>query len=242
MEDRARAGVGGARWGERPMNGLGKLSAHPSPGGITRLNYIPLASLEEVAVCGPCGDAVGPHPSSREPGTMLIQAGECSTHTDPGQLAWPGYDFNRYVELCRCCGTVPLRSGTRWATWFCGPCMEQVKLLNERLGRYAIPVGRHSLHQGRLLSPEHLEEPLEVQIFLDATNAAFDAMKLLKRWAAHIVRMNLRAIREDDDAVVPLRVYAHAAQVYVDPFDRFREMCEWLGRESRVPREEGDAS
>lgn len=189
---------------------------------------------ERLVVCGTCGDVVGPAEDPPGAEAPRIQAGTCPAHAIPEQPRWPRHDFNRFVELCRCCGTVPMKSGSRWSTWFCPACREEVDLLNQRLGRYAIPIGRHSVHAGRLLTRESLADPLEVEIFTSATNAAFDAIRVLSRWARHVVRLNLRAIREDDDAVVPIRQYCLSAQRYVLPSDRFREMCAWLTHEGRA--------
>jgi hypothetical protein len=190
-----------------------------------------IADIQDTTVCGPCGDVVGRARHRHERGFVMVQTGTCDVHTGPAEPRWPRKDFNRFVELCRCCGTVPLHSGSKWAVWFCPACNEQVGLLNQRLGRYAIPIGRHSVHAGRLLPAE--ADPVAVHTFLESMNASFEAMGVLQEWAHEVIRLNLRAIREDDDSLVPIAAYCQSAQKHVDPFDRFREMCAWLGQQGR---------
>jgi len=201
-----------------------------------------IADIDRTVVCGPCGDVVGSADDFYERGFTMVQTGPCPVHAAPAESTWPSYDYNRFVELCRCCGTVPLRSGSRWSVWFCPECREQVDLLNLRLGRYAIPIGRHSIHAGRLLSIEKAAEPVALHAFLEGMNAASDAMGVLGKWAHEVIRLNLRAIREDDDSVVPINPYCLAARRYVDPSDRFREMCAWLAGQGRESQHEEDGS
>jgi hypothetical protein len=63
------------------------------------------------------------------------------------QAAWPGWDFNTYVELCRCCCLEPIKSGSRWSVFFCSECKDRVVALNDEIGE-SIPIGRHSLMHG----------------------------------------------------------------------------------------------
>lgn len=203
-----------------------------------KADKLALANIENALVCGPCGDVVGPARHRHVADFVMVQTGTCAVHAVPSEPTWPWKDFNRFVELCRCCGTVALYSGSRWVVWFCPTCCEQVSLLNQRLGRYAIPIGRHSVHAGRLLSAKDAESPVEVHVFVESMNANFGAMEVLERWAQRVIRLNLRAIGEDDDAAIPITPYCRAAQKYVDPLDRFREMCAWLSRESRTSQSE----
>ena len=201
-----------------------------------------LADIDRTVVCGPCGDVVGSADDFYERGFTMVQTGPCPVHAAPAESTWPSYDYNRFVELCRCCGTVPLRSGSRWSVWFCPECREQVDLLNLRLGRYAIPIGRHSIHAGRLLTLEKAADPVILHAFLEGMNVVDEAMVVLGKWANEVIRLNLRAIREDSDSVVPIERYYLAARRYVDPTDRFREMCAWLARQGRESQPEGDGS
>jgi hypothetical protein len=57
-------------------------------------------------------------------------------------------DLTERAHLCGCCRLELLRSGSRWSVWFCDECKERVRELNARLGRYVIPIGRHSMMAG----------------------------------------------------------------------------------------------
>jgi len=60
---------------------------------------------------------------------------------------WRG-DLSERAHLCACCRLELLPSGSRWSVWFCPECLDRVRELNARLGRYAVPIGRHSLMAG----------------------------------------------------------------------------------------------
>ena len=195
-----------------------------------------LRRLIDVSVCGACGDAVGSAHSHRDERRVLVQTGTCREHAGDNVEIWPGYDYNRFVELCLCCGAVPLGSGSRWDVWFCPVCREEVDLLNARLGRYALPIGRHSVHAGRLLSGQDLLDGVIVQDFMNTWSGVSAAMRALRAWATIAVRKNVEAITGDPDAVVPLEAYRSLARERVDPADRFREMCLHFGRAGQAER------
>jgi hypothetical protein len=60
---------------------------------------------------------------------------------------WRG-DLSERAHLCKCCRLELLPSGSRWSVWFCSECLGRVGELNARLGRYVVPIGRHSLMGG----------------------------------------------------------------------------------------------
>jgi hypothetical protein len=70
---------------------------------------------------------------------------------------WPGYDYNRTIELCRCCGAKTVPSGSRWSLFFCETCHAAV-LAHNRVDDRVIPIGRHSLMMnGRLPCSDELD-------------------------------------------------------------------------------------
>lgn len=199
--------------------------------------------LIDVSVCGACGDAVGSTPCHRHVHRVLVQTGSCPEHAGEHVKTWSGYDYNRFVELCQCCGVVPLHSGSRWSTWFCPVCRKEVDLLNARLGRYAVPIGRHSVHAGRLLTGPDLRDEVIIQDFMNTWNGAAAAMQALRAWSAIAVSKNVGAITGDPDAIVPLDAYHGLARERVDPADRFREMCVYFSRPGEAQRSrEGEDS
>lgn len=190
--------------------------------------------VPEMEVCCDCGQAVGRFYlfDARQ---MRVQYGPCRAHTAPEAVAapWPGYDFNLHVDLCRCCGRVPLSSGSRWSVWFCGACKEQVGLLNGRHGRCIVPIGRHSVHAGHVLSGDQAGDPVAVEGFLSAMKALGPVHGLLHEWMREAVRRNFRDAGFRPERTVPLQEYWAAVRTSVDPDDRFREMCAYLAGASR---------
>lgn len=92
-----------------------------------------------------CATCQGLYEDRRGPGFATPQRCPCRHVDEP---TWPRYDFNEHLHLCECCRLVPLRSGSRWSVWFCDECKARVRDLNHTLGRYVIPIGRHSLMGG----------------------------------------------------------------------------------------------
>jgi hypothetical protein len=140
-------------------------------------------------VCGDCGSIGGRFGAYQH-------VCRCSRDESP---TWPRYDFNTAVELCRCCGQVALSSGSRFSVWFCDGCKKEIGLLHGRLGRYVVPIGRHSFHGGFMLSPEEALDPLETEIFVGRWAAIGEAMDAVHDWAGIVVRR----ILEERWEVVP---------------------------------------
>lgn len=179
-------------------------------------------------VCGPCGDVVGRlqrHPS--EP--TLIQHGRCPEHQRPPDATpWPpNFDIGRAVELCRCCGRIPLRSGSRWSVWVCGACKRRIGQLHAHHDRYIVPIGRHSLHGGFMLQGEAALDPVAVELFAETWTSVRAAMDVLAEWAQEVVRRNLSDLGMDPREAVPLRTYVDAAIAGIDPEARFEALCRY---------------
>lgn len=192
--------------------------------------------VPEMEVCPDCAHVVGRF--HLEEGGFRVQHGPCPAHRAPDGEApeWPSYDFRLHVDLCRCCGRVPLRSGSRWAVWFCGACKEQVGLLNGRYGRCIVPIGRHSVHSGHLLSGEQARSPVEREAFVSTMQALGSVHEVLGVWVREAVRRNLRDVGLATGRSVPLDTYWTAVRLQVDPDDRFREMCAYLARAGEAGR------
>jgi hypothetical protein len=196
------------------------------------------SEIPGMLVCGDCGDIVGPVPGRPD----RVQRGSCARHhgrkVDP---RWPECDFNQHAELCRCCGAVPLQSGSRWSVWFCGPCKDEVLDLGRRHGRHIIPIGPHSFQAGLVLDGERAEDPVEVHCFVESVNALRDVMGMTAEWRRLAVRLNLEAMGCAPDAVVPVERYLEGASV-VRTATRFGQMCAYLQRRATAGRDpEGGA-
>lgn len=118
-------------------------------------HLLPQEELERFLVCGECGE-LRERPDGDPPALrQLCSCEKRELRAGGGRPIprWPGYDFNLKAELCRLCAADVLRSGHRFSVWFCHPCHGAVRDANDRLGRYLIPVGRHSVHAGVLVNP-----------------------------------------------------------------------------------------
>lgn len=199
--------------------------------------------IGSMGVCDTCRDVVGPidpRSSALDRRMARLQEGTCPLHKlEPTQERWPGSDFNRHVDLCRCCGTVALRSGSRWAVWFCAACKEQVGLLNGRHGRCVVPIGRHSVQWGYMLTGEQADNPVNVHLFVEGLRSVFESMRVLSDWGAEAIGRNLEALGAGRGSVILLDEYCREAQERIDPMQRFRQMCEYLAERGR--RGSGDA-
>lgn len=102
-----------------------------------------------------------------------------------------------------------LRSGSRWSVWLCVGCLQLTRGLNHVLGRYAIPVGRHSLHGGIALHGE--SSNLDVALFAARWRNATVASGAVDRWAGTVVRRILGA-RWSDGGDVSLPEYLAACE------------------------------
>jgi len=95
---------------------------------------------------------------------------------DPWGL-WPRtgahFDFNCYLELCRCCCVEPIRSGSRWSLFFCEECKARVFALNRALGRWVVPIGRHSAMHGILVRGDEAVDPQVAERFVGAARGLF---------------------------------------------------------------------
>ena len=87
-------------------------------------------TIRKMIVCGRCADIVGPVDAK-----VRVQRGTCPEHSFEEEDTWSRFDFNRLLDLCQCCGAEALRSGGKFATWFCPECHSAVGELNGRLGR-----------------------------------------------------------------------------------------------------------
>jgi len=107
---------------------------------------------------------------------------------------WPGFDFNRVAELCRCCGLDLLRSGSRWSVWLCRPCKERALSLDAWGSVPVVPIGRHSIQHGLGLAGSDLDDDGAVEAFVAAVVELTAAQQRLERWAEARLEANLQLL------------------------------------------------
>ena len=117
---------------------------------------------------------------------------------------WPGWDISQAKELCRACGLVVLRSGSRWSVWLCDVCKPLAVALNRSMGRVMVPIGRHSLMHGLAYRPDGGQD---VDAFTDDLRGLVGAQDRLDAWAGEIVGDNLAVLGVARGADVALEDY-----------------------------------
>jgi hypothetical protein len=183
------------------------------------MNHGELGRLDGLEICPRCRALRGPW--SRDAGEPRVQECTCEVRRRPrGERnpAWEGWDVPMAVELCRCCGLVPLRSGSRWSVWLCDGCKPRALELNGRAGRAIVPIGRHSLMHGIGISgPVKEEESEEVAAFCAAANGLFEAIDRLHEWARLRIAFNVERLGFDPGDAVPLPLYLARIAASNDP-------------------------
>lgn len=182
-----------------------------------------IAQLPHLVVCTTCGRLRGPV----EPERGLVQRCACEPREED---RWPGYDFNTAGELCYCCGQVLLTSGSKYSVWFCDECKQQVGILNGRLGRYAVPIGRHSFHAGWVLTGAAVEQyPGLLADFAEFWKGAMAGMDAVYDWSREVVLRILSERFPSAEGQVPIATYLAAARpTEEEKMERFRQMTTWL--------------
>ncbi len=139
---------------------------------------------------------------------------------------WPRFDFNCFLELCHCCGIEPIRSGSRWSLFFCEECKGGVLSVNRALGRWVIPIGRHTAMHGLLV---HGNEPFDPQVaerFAGAMRGLFAGIDHLDNWARSVVQENLVELGFAPSEEVRLSDYLDATRGRIEKELAFQGLCE----------------
>ncbi len=120
---------------------------------------------------------------------------------------WRNRDFPTNAELCYCCGAVLLRSGSKFSVWFCLECKANVTSFNRRVGRYAIPIGRHSFMNSTWLWGKDAQDPAAAKAFHAAATEMGRGIDFIWNYAPSVVAENLGMLGYRDGASVLLREY-----------------------------------
>ena len=205
-----------------------------------------LGRIDGLEICPRCRALRGPWSRNEEP--ARFQECTCQIRKRPAREKnpeWKGRDVAKAVELCRCCGLVPLRSGSRWSVWLCRDCVKRAGELNARAGRPIVPIGRHSLMHGIGMSgPVKPDESEEIAAFCAAANGLFRAIDRLHEWARLRIGFNVERLGFDPAGAVPLPRYLAGIAASNDPelgpeaaFEALTRRLALLGRLQRQAEE-----
>jgi hypothetical protein len=150
---------------------------------------------------------------------------------DPARPDGPRFDFNRLIELCRCCTLEPLPSGSRWSVWFCDACKERALELNRSVGGPLLPIGRHTLMNHVGLSGEAAADPRACERVAAAATTLFERMDALHEWANKRLRENTGGLGFAPAVEVPLEDYLVRAEAVLSKKDAFEALHSFALRE-----------
>jgi len=175
------------------------------------------------SVCRRCGDLFGD--VVLVSGTAVTQHCRCDRrrHDRP---RWERHDFNCVAELCWCCASTVIPSGSRWSSYFCDECRPRIVALNRGVGRCVVPIGRHSIMNGVALrgNPPPTDEALGR--FVHDVGTIFERAARVARWRERRVQRVLRTI-EGDDAAALVAYVAAAPSVLGDSALAFDDLLGW---------------
>jgi hypothetical protein len=169
-------------------------------------------------ICGTCGDLFQTEPSE---GFPTPQRCGCD-RKEADDPKWERHDFNEHLHLCRCCRAETCHSGSRWSQWFCDECRLRVIALNRAVGRYVIPIGRHSIMAGVAIHGPAVADAdaREVDRLLAGFHAGITGLigGIDRLWEASTTRSDeLRAgLGFEASQDVPLHVWLAAWEVEVE--------------------------
>jgi len=193
----------------------------------------PEVDIRAMQVCRICSDVHGVAWERGSAESRLARHQLCRCVIARGGIGqWPGYDFPTAVELCRCCGSVALRSGSRWSDWFCEVCKPAIETVNQACGFCVLPPGRHSLMGRRTLGSVY--STIRLPKFALALQDWFERIEILERHSARIILRNLASLElstTDTDVALPcyLERFPRTDQVVADAVRK-------LGREAGIPQ------
>lgn len=142
-------------------------------------------------ICGTCLRLRGPVPHSESGAEQLCR---CTPRELRLQQAPWGGDHNTHAELCRCCGLRLLPSGSRFSVWFCDYCKPLITTLNRQLGRYLVPIGRHSIMAGVAVRPAEAGFTAAAELLADTTVEMVAGIGATEEWARTVVARNLEVL------------------------------------------------
>lgn len=152
---------------------------------------------------------------------------------EPGEPLWNAFDYNCAAELCHCCASTAIRSGSKWSVFFCDPCKRHVVAHNDAAGWAAIPIGRHSLMNGVALNVHSARKRGAREAFVRELPDLFDGMgRLWKYHHAHVRRI-VSSI-DGSGPTVPVPQYVeHATRSQPSASAAFAALVAGMGIEDR---------
>jgi hypothetical protein len=186
-----------------------------------------LIVFDAMYVCSSCHKVRGPWHRPHTPLKTLVQRCRCGGPRD--EPTWEGFDFNTAVELCYCCGQVPIRSGSKWSVLLCADCAWLSGAFNRERHSCVIPFGRHSMVNGVWLKGSEAGSETKRGAFVARLTNLFDQLDLLDSWAWQVVGENLEMAGFPTGVDAPLVAYLDGLARQRTPKRRaFEHLCAFM--------------
>lgn len=203
-------------------------------------------SLERLYVCGGSAGLFGViefdgNPPSFE--QLCIANGDPyrkdASHQPRTELPPPTGDCPTAFELCYCCASVVIRTGSKFSRFFCGYCGNAAQALFDRAGSPLIPLGRHSVTNGIGLTGAAANDPDQLAAFVAATKGLAARIDRLKAWQRLVVADHIDSISPGASHVTARAYGAYVEEFAASPPEMFRQLVRYFGIPDGVISEHG---
>ena len=140
---------------------------------------------EGLHVCGTCFGLRGARGDR-------IQLCGCASEEEYSALAEASYRhtgsyWTRLAAICHCCGAEVVDASHKFTRWFCPPCFELAREVNDACGRCAFPVGWHSILNSVFVNANRCKTLPGATAAADQLTAFFREAVDMGTWSRHIV-------------------------------------------------------
>lgn len=149
-------------------------------------------------------------------------------------LREPANDLQMDVELCYCCASTVIATGSRWSLFYCDPCAHRVRRLSRDAGFALIPLGRHSVMNGVSLPARDAAKRHRRAAFASAAMQVFDCIGRVHAWRRIIVAERIDAIRPGARSVPLAEYLAYCKRHAPSRPEMFRRLWRYFDVDSRV--------
>ncbi len=208
---------------------------------LERSNQVTTASpsIERLNVCTGSGELFGLLPSAD--GTRAYEQRfrqhDCAWRSEPwhqprAEMPQPPGDFPTALELCYCCASNVIPSGSKFSSFFCDACRTNIVRLRDAVGSAVIPLGRHSLMNGIALHGPDAGNRLRITSFAAANSQSSNRIGRLFEWRRLVIAERVSSMHANAAFVSAPEYLAFATTLAPAPCEMFRQLCRFFNVES----------
>lgn len=195
-------------------------------------------SIERLNVCTGSGELFGLLASADGSRTyeQRCRLHDCgcrleSWHQPRSEMPQPPGDFPTALELCYCCASNIIPSGSKFSIFFCDACRPDIVRLRDAVGSAVIPLGRHSLMNGIALRGPNARSRLHVTSFAAANIQSANRMDRLFEWRRLVIADRVTSMHANAAFVGAPEYLVFATGLVLPPQEMFRQLCRFLNVE-----------